>query len=153
MSGFLFADSQQPPAYPFLAHRRADEDALADQLLAAAEAAGLPPAGAAARAAHWVAAVRELFEETGIVADPGTPVNVRMNQFEAFWGEEVVAEEHFFVVRTETTKIDISGHEALERDVMKSHRWFAHAELNDHPETIYPEDIAELLRTALEKRT
>ena len=99
------------------------------------------------------AAQRELFEETGIVADPGTPVNVRMNQFEAFWGEEVVAEEHFFVVRTETTKIDTSGHEALERDVMKSHRWFAHAELNDHPETIYPEDIAELLRTALEKRT
>ena len=58
MSGFLFADSHQPPAYPFLARWRADEDALVDELLALAEAGDLPPAAAAEQAAHWVAAVR-----------------------------------------------------------------------------------------------
>ncbi|MFZ5654808.1 MAG: bifunctional proline dehydrogenase/L-glutamate gamma-semialdehyde dehydrogenase PutA [Pseudomonadota bacterium] len=82
MSGFLFADSQQPPAYPFLARRRADEDILADELLAAAEAAGLPPAGAAVQAAHWVAAVR---------ADPGQRqgVNALLREYDLSTAEGI----------------------------------------------------------------
>ncbi|MGE3297726.1 MAG: bifunctional proline dehydrogenase/L-glutamate gamma-semialdehyde dehydrogenase PutA [Porticoccaceae bacterium] len=82
MSGFLFADSQPPPAYPFLARRRADEDILADELLAAAEAAGPPPAGAADQAAHWVAAVR---------ADPGQRqgVNALLREYDLSTAEGI----------------------------------------------------------------
>lgn len=99
------------------------------------------------------AARRELFEETGIVADPGAPVNIRMNQYHAFWGEEVIAEERYFFVRATSADIDISGHEPIEREVMTSHRWFAQAELHVADETIYPEDIAELVASALKERT
>ncbi len=99
------------------------------------------------------AARRELFEETGIVADPGAPVNIRMNQYHAFWGEEVIAEERYFLVRAPSADIDISGHEPIEREVMTSHRWFAHHELGAADEMIFPEDIADLLLAALEERT
>lgn len=99
------------------------------------------------------AARRELFEETGIVADPGYPVNIRMNQYHAFWGEEVIAEERYFLVRAASCDIDISGHEPIEREVMTSHRWFAHHELGSADEAIFPEDIADLVMAALEERT
>lgn len=99
------------------------------------------------------AARRELFEETGIIADPGTPVNIRMNQYHAFWGEEVIAEERYFLVRAASSDIDVSGHEPIEREVMTSHRWFAQHELLGGSEVIYPEDIADLVTSALEERT
>jgi 8-oxo-dGTP pyrophosphatase MutT (NUDIX family) len=95
------------------------------------------------------AARRELFEETGIIADPGTPVHIRMNRYHAFWGEEVIAEEQYFLIQAISAEIDISGHEPIEREVMTSHRWFARAELLGGDEVIYPEDIADLVRAAL----
>ena len=67
MTGFIFREA--PPAQGFLAGRRADEDALIDELLGAAERAGTPPAGAAAQAAAWVDAVRtERREHQGLAA-------------------------------------------------------------------------------------
>ncbi|GMU47529.1 MAG: hypothetical protein AMXMBFR26_23110 [Porticoccaceae bacterium] len=56
MTGFIFREA--PLAQGFLAGRRADEDALVDELLAAAERAGIAPAGAAEEAAVWIEAVR-----------------------------------------------------------------------------------------------
>jgi 8-oxo-dGTP pyrophosphatase MutT (NUDIX family) len=90
------------------------------------------------------AARRELREETGYHCDPGHPIDVREVRYQAFWGDHIVSEEHYFAVSVPHTEIDTSGHEENERAVMKSHAWFDRTMLADWHETIFPEDIATL---------
>lgn len=90
------------------------------------------------------AARRELFEETGIVADPRPLDWVRKAEYD-YMGEPVRSIEHFFCHRAKQAAIDTSGHTPLERQVMQEHRWFAADELRSWPETIYPLDLADLL--------
>jgi len=89
-------------------------------------------------------AARELLEETGIRARPeplGHIVEAEYN----YLGEPVKSLEHFFHHRTAYSEIDTSGHTALERRVMREHRWFAAEELKGWHETIYPLNLARLL--------
>lgn len=92
------------------------------------------------------AARRELREETGLTLDCGPEVAQRTAEFVTIEGVPVTADERYFLVRTEACDIDTAGHTALERRVMQSHRWFARDQLADWPETIYPLDLAEMLR-------
>ena len=96
---------------------------------------------------YEAAARRELIEETGIHADPGAEVLRRVVEFVTLEDVAVVADERYFLVRTEASELDTSAHTELERRVMQSHRWFAPAELADWPETIFPEDLTEMLAT------
>lgn len=96
------------------------------------------------------AARRELREETGIAADsdelgPKELGIVRQADYE-YCGEPVRAIEHFFLHRSANRSIDTSGHTELERSAMREYRWFRHAELTDWQETIYPLDIADLVK-------
>jgi len=90
------------------------------------------------------AAARELREETGISAVPAPLGHVVEAEYN-YLGEPVKSVEHFFHHRTASGEIDTSGHTALERRVMREHRWFARAELETWHETIYPLDLANLL--------
>jgi 8-oxo-dGTP pyrophosphatase MutT (NUDIX family) len=91
------------------------------------------------------AARRELWEETGLVAEPGTPIAARGNDFVTATGEPVTADERYFRVRVPACEIDIAGHTELEREIMREHRWFTRAELADWPEPIFPPEILDLL--------
>ena len=91
------------------------------------------------------AARRELFEETGIAADPGPEIARRTVEFLTLEGVEVRADERWFRVNVGSQEIDIAGHTELERRVMTSWRWFGRDELAGWPETIYPDDLLALL--------
>src|ERR1700741_2302536 len=65
------------------------------------------------------AARRELYEETGIIADPGPELFRREVDFLTIEGVEVTADERYFLVRTEAREIDPAGHTELEQRVMQ----------------------------------
>lgn len=91
------------------------------------------------------AARRELFEETGIVADPGPEIFQRQIDFLTIEGVEVTADERYFLVRTDREQIDAAGHTALEQRVMQHWRWLAPGELAALGEQYFPEDLREML--------
>src|SRR3569623_3111651 len=69
------------------------------------------------------AARRELFEETGIVADPGPQVLRREVEFLTLGGVEVSGDERYILVRKQAREIDVGGHTELERREMQRRRW------------------------------
>ena len=91
------------------------------------------------------AARRELFEETGIVADPGAQIARMTPEFITVEGEPVQADERFFLVRVDEAAIDTSRHTALEQRLMTQHRWFTRAELADWPEAVFPANLSAMI--------
>lgn len=91
------------------------------------------------------AARRELFEETGIAADPGPEIARMTPEFVTVEGEPVQADERFFFVRVAKAEIDTSRHTLQEQRLVTQHRWFTRAELADWPEAIFPANLAEMI--------
>ena len=99
-----------------------------------------------------VSAARELQEETGFLVDVvGAPVHLRRTRFE-FEGSTYDQEEHFFVAAVEVLQLDDSGWTDVERRVIVEHRWWALAELRTTGQTVYPEELADLLTELLTGR-
>ena len=95
------------------------------------------------------AARRELYEETGIVADPGPEIFQRQVDFLTIEGIEVTADERYFLVRTSGQNIDSAGHTDLERRVMQQWRWVAPTDLATLGEQYFPEDLNDMLQEVL----
>lgn len=91
------------------------------------------------------AARRELYEETGIIADPGPQVLRREVEFLTLERVEVTADERYFLVRTEVRDIDSAGHTELEQRVMQHWRWLTRAEIAALDEPYFPQDLTQIL--------
>jgi 8-oxo-dGTP pyrophosphatase MutT (NUDIX family) len=95
------------------------------------------------------AARRELFEETGIQA-PARPVEAgrRVTVMMMPDGEMVRAEERYFIARVGENTISNSNWSGEERRVLDKWQWWSASDLAATSETVFPENIEELLPKA-----
>ena len=93
------------------------------------------------------AAIRELEEETGIrVRDIGPEVAQREFVLQLPDGERVMADERYFLVRSEATSLSREGWTALETEVMVEHRWWSRDELAQTSDIVWPENLVAMIR-------
>lgn len=88
------------------------------------------------------AAIRELFEETGLKRTLTGP-QIASQTFTMMLpsGETVLAEERFFMIDANTVELDRSGWGSNEKKVILDYHWWTIEELIHTNETIFPRDL------------
>ena len=88
------------------------------------------------------AAIRELFEETGLKETlTGPAVASRTFTMMLPSGETVLADERFFMIKANTVDLDRSGWSSNEKELIRDHHWWTIQELIQTNETIFPRDL------------
>jgi 8-oxo-dGTP pyrophosphatase MutT (NUDIX family) len=92
------------------------------------------------------AARRELFEETGILIDiVGQHIAEREFVPQMPYGEQVLAHERFFLVRTADQALSRDRWTPVELQVMTEHKWWSVEELTSTKEVVFPPTLVALL--------
>ena len=96
------------------------------------------------------AAIREIREETGIqVNGVGRQIGKREFVLQMPCGEDVIADERFFLVQTGDVSLSRDGWSSHEVEVMADHKWWSPEELARTTETVWPENLLEMLTTSV----
>lgn len=95
------------------------------------------------------AAVRELFEETGISVSSVGPWLWTRDLTLRFAKGPMAFHERFFFVRTSRRPIDTSGHQEAEAGGYRECKWWSLDELRSSTEVFFPEKVAELVAPLL----
>lgn len=94
------------------------------------------------------AARRELFEETGMRSAIGdTHAAEREFVLEMPDGEEVLAQERFFVAHVDAQMISTENWTALEKQIMVDHKWWPLEELKATPDVVFPENLVAIVKS------
>lgn len=100
------------------------------------------------------AAVRELKEETGVDVDAVGP---RIARREFLWkmpdGEDVLAIENYYAVRSDSEQYSSAAWSRQERGAIGEVRWWSQAELEGYDKDVYPPDLLSLFVDTLMKGT
>lgn len=94
------------------------------------------------------AALRELKEETGLVAgrtELGAPVAVSRGEWE-FRGSPLFSEDWYFVVHTTVFEPDVTNWTDLERELHNGWKWWTTDDLEATSEIVFPAGLANLAR-------
>ncbi len=91
------------------------------------------------------AALRELWEETGITDVTLGPVVLEREKLVVMRDVPILGRERYFVAWTRTTVITLANQEAMERADYRDHRWWSLADLRTTDAVIFPEGFAELV--------
>ena len=95
------------------------------------------------------AAIRESFEETGLVIEhPGPIVFTRQLSWD-FEGTEYDQYEWFFFVRTDGFEPSATAWTDVESATIRGHRWWSVDELRATDEAVFPEDLVPRLERLL----
>ncbi|MCU1590494.1 MAG: putative hydrolase [Frankiales bacterium] len=97
------------------------------------------------------AAVRELFEETGLRIDAGSlsgPVHREFAEF-SLAGTRYRQDNEFFVARVGAHEVVTVGFTDLEEQFVLDHRWWSPADLRATSDTVYPACLPDLLEPLL----
>ncbi len=97
-----------------------------------------------------MAARRELFEETGLRVDDLGPVLFERTIVFDFEASRYRQTEHFYCVRAPRFVPDDARWSDVERRSVVEHRWWTTDEIAETDQTIYPENLAQILRDLLE---
>lgn len=95
------------------------------------------------------AAVREAREETGLVIQ-GEVRFVWSRERQMSWrGRDVLHRERFFLARSTSTEVDISGLDEKERSWTRGYRWWKPEDIAASSERFEPHDLGPRLLTLL----
>lgn len=100
------------------------------------------------------AAVRELWEESGVVVTEGDLVGPVMTRRVVHGYTDVVIEQEdvFFACWVPAFEVSDAGHTAEERVLMTAHRWWSRPELAATSETLWPAEMVALWEEADRRR-
>lgn len=109
-----------------------------------------PGGGAEENESEREAALRELFEETGLtLSDVEGPIWRRHASFD-FNGDHYEQHEEFFFARIDSHEVDHSGWTPLEQESVLTTHWWSLEELASTAEAVYPEGLSQLLSDLLQ---
>ena len=95
------------------------------------------------------AALRELEEETGIRRETvGHPVGFREFILGLMSGEEVIADEQYFLIEVGDEALSRDGWNPHETEIMTEHKWWSLDELKQTEKTVWPANIVEMIQAA-----
>jgi 8-oxo-dGTP pyrophosphatase MutT (NUDIX family) len=98
------------------------------------------------------AAIREVQEETGlVVADVGEPLMTRHASFD-FEGEHFEQDETYYLASVVRFELNTEGWTEVERRSVSGYRWWTLEELRTTDETVFPENLANVVERAMLSR-